>query len=151
MVEKKCFISEKKFYTTLVFTVLVSFMILSCEKEKAPTEDPNTLPMASFFYKIQYGTYTDGNTYAYVTATNNSAYSNRWKWSRPGSAVTISGEATFMTNKDTAVTQVYAATNKEQRFKITLIAYSDVIVNPDSIKTFESHPFVQEVVVKKSE
>jgi hypothetical protein len=64
---------------------------------------------------------------------------------------------TFETKKqDTIIKQFYLATTKEQRFKITLIAYSDMPIglNPDSTviyRTFESHPFVQEFVVKKPE
>jgi hypothetical protein len=161
MFRKKSFIFGKIFYTTLVFVVLASFAIVSCEKEKAPPEDPNTLPMANFFYKIQYKT-LGANTYAYVTTTNNSAYSNRWKWSRPGSIEkvdspldTLIRPVVFETKKqDTIIEQVYMRTNENQRFKITLIAYSDVPIgmNPDSTiiyKTFESHPFVQEIVVEK--
>jgi hypothetical protein len=149
MVEKKCFIFRKNIYSTLLCVVLTAFAISSCEKEKAPEVDTNTLPSANFFCQIQYKTHTDGITYAFVTATNNSAYSNRWKWKRPGSRWEISGDTEFMTTKDTAVTQVYLATGEIQRFDITLIAYSDVVVNKDSTITFESHPFVQTVSVKK--
>ena len=153
MVEKKFSFFSKKFCTMFLFAALTAFIISSCEKEKAPAEDPNTLPMANFFYQIQYRTLDDA-TYAFVTATNNSSYSNRWQWKRPGSRPEISGEREFMTDKDTTVTQAYLATNQEQKFEITLIAYSDmpIGVNPDSTiiyKTFESHPFVQEIKVKK--
>ena len=134
--------------TALMLIVLTSFAIPSCKQENAPEVDPLTLPSAQFFYEIQYRTYTDGNTYAYVTATNNSANSNRWEWNRPNSRWEISGDTKFMTDKDTAVTQVYALASTEQKFTITLVAYSDVVVNPDSTITFTSRPFVREVKVR---
>jgi len=134
--------------TALILMVLTSLTISSCKQEDAPEVDPLTLPSAQFFYEVQYRTYTDGNTYAYVKATNNSANSNRWEWDRPKSRWEISGDTKFMTDRDTAVTQVYALASVEQKFTITLVAYSDVVVNPDSIITFTSHPYVQEVKVK---
>jgi len=145
--------------TAFILMVLATFAISSCKEKNAPEADPNTLPMALFY--IDDPVYRridslDGNTYAFVTAHNNSAYSNRWQWSRPGirTEFTGFGPVEFMTDKDDAVTQVYLATALEQRFYITLIAYSDVAIgmNPDSTimyKTFESHPFTQEVRVKK--
>jgi len=154
MVEKKFSFFSKKFCTMFLFAALTAFIISSCNEKEVDEYDPNTLPMANFFYEIQYFTHTDANTYAKVTATNNSSYSNRWQWKRPGSRPEISGEREFMTDKDTTVTQAYLATNQEQKFEITLIAYSDmpIGVNPDSTiiyKTFESHPFVREIKVKK--
>jgi hypothetical protein len=131
-----------------LFAALTAFIISSCEKEKAPEVDPNTLPMANFFYEIQYFTHTDANTYAKVTATNKSAFSNRWKWKRPDCNEIMSGEREFMTDKDSTVTQYYLSTNQEHKFTITLIAYSDVVVSVDSTITFESHPFVREITVK---
>ena len=162
MLKKKYSISKKTSYTTLVLIVLFSFMILSCEKEKAKEVDPNTLPLANFFIDdpYQYKRLDDGNTYAHITVHNNSAYSNRWKWKRPGSIEridTLFRPIEFETlNHDTIIIQVYLATNEEQRFQISLTAYSDVAigVNPDSTiiyKIFESHPFIQEVRVKKPE
>ena len=153
MVEKKFSFFSKKFCTMFLFAALTAFIISSCEKEKAPEVDPNTLPMANFFCQIQYRTHGDA-TYAFVTATNNSSYSNRWEWRRPGSRPEISGETVFITNKDTTVTQAYLATDQEQKFQITLTAYNDmpIGVNPDSTiiyKIFESRPFLQEIKVKK--
>ena len=150
---------RKNFCTIFMLIVLTALVVSSCEKENAPAVDPNTLPSANFSYQVQYKTLDDydANTYAYVTATNNSAYSNRWKWHRPGSIEILDSKldtlirpVTFETkNGDSVITQVYLATNAEQIFKITLTAYSDVIVNKDSTITFVSRPFTQEVKVKK--
>jgi len=137
--------------------VLTAFVISSCEKENAPPTDPLTEPNAHFFCETRYQSHLENGTYAtyaYVKATNNSTNSNRWEWQRPDSREVMSGDIKFMTTKDTAVTQVYLATNEEQIFTITLTAYSDmpIGINPDSTiiyKTFESRPFVQEVKVKK--
>jgi len=134
--------------TALILMVLTSLTISSCKQEDAPEVDPLTLPSAQFFYEVRYQTYPDGHTYADVTATNNSANSNRWEWDRPNSRAEISGPVTFTTDRDTAVTQTYALASTEQKFTITLVAYSDVVVNPDSIITFTSHPFVQVVTVR---
>ena len=146
---------RKNFYTTFIYIALISFAIASCKKEKAPEVDPNTLPVANFFCDAPLYKIIDGNTYAFVTAHDNSAYSNRWKWNRPNSQTDISGGAIeFMTDKDTAVTQVYLATKTEQRFTISLTTYSYVAIglNPDSTINYQifesSHPCIREVVVK---
>ena len=156
MFRKKKFTFGKMFYTALVLILLSSFIISSCKGEEVPEVDPNTLPLANFFYEIQYRT-LDGNTHAFVTAHDKSAYSNRWQWNRPGSRTEISGPVEFTTDQDTAVTQVYLATDQEQHFEITLVTYSYVPIgiNPDSTiiyEIFESlHPCIREVVVKKPE
>ena len=159
MVEKKFSFFSKKFCTMFLFAALTAFIISSCKEKEADEYDPNTLPMANFFYEIQYVTLDDydANTYAKVTATNNSAFSNRWKWSRPGSIEKLDSKVdslyrptTFETkNGDSIITQYYLATDQEQKYTITLIAYSDVVVSVDSTRTFESHPFVREITVKK--
>jgi len=138
---------RKNFYTTFIYIALISFAIVSCKKEKAPEVDPNTLPIANFSYEILYKTH-DKITYAHVKATNNSSFSNRWKWNRVGSIGELSGAIEFTTNRDTAVTQIYVSTKEEQEFEIRLIAYSDIVISPDSIRTFESHPFVQVIKIK---
>jgi len=167
---------RKKLYTFFALVVLTALVIASCKPENVPEVDPTTLPIASFSVDdIKYVQHLEegGNgvgywtTYAYVTVKNNSSCSNRWKWQRPGSReliklikddaiISIYRPVEFMTNKDTAVTQVYLATDEEQTFKITLTAYSDnpIGLNPDSTvlyKTFESHPVTWEVKVKKPE
>ena len=145
-------------YTTaFILMMLATFAISSCKQEDAPEVDPLTLPSAQFFYEIQYRTHTDGDTYAFVTTTNNSSNSNRWKWNRPGSVETITGDREFETLKqDTIIEHAYIATAEELKYEITLIAYNDVPIGVDAVdstiiiyETFKSHPFVQEVRVKK--
>jgi len=154
MFRKKCFILEKIFYTALVLTVL-AVVISSCEKKKTAEYDIN--PLADFSVEsIEYELYDDGNTYAFVTTKNHSTYSNRWKWSRPESNEEISGDIELMTDKKSNIKTAYLATDEEQYFEITLIAYSDMptVTPPDTTiyyKTFESEPFVQEIKVKKPE
>ncbi len=126
-------------------------ILFSCEKEDAPPVDPITLPIANFYVSVpQFRTYKD-QTYAYITAYNGSKFSTHWKWDRTGSYEILTGITEFTTDQDTAVTQAYLVTNQEQRFNITLIAYSEVKLGIDSIITYESHPFTQEVVIKKKE
>jgi hypothetical protein len=143
-------------------------VISSCEKEKAPEVDPNTLPSALFFVsEPQYVTLDDHNvtnTYAYVTVTNNSSNSNYFKWYRPGSIEKLDSKIdslyrpiTFETkSQDTIIKQLYLVTNIEQKFKITLTSYSYVPIgiNPsDSTVIYEifesNHPCIQEFKIKK--
>jgi len=133
--------------TALILVVLAT-LSMSCKQEDAPEVDPLTRPTAQFSCKIQYRSYTDGNTYAYVTAVNCSNNATRWEWDRPNSREEITGPVKFMTDRDSAVTQAYALASTEQKFTITLVAYSDVAVNPDSIITYTSYPFVQVVTVR---
>jgi streptogramin lyase len=147
MSEKKCFGFGKIFYAVLVLAVLTIFVISSCEeKEKAPEIDPNTLPLANFFVDDPVYRTIEGNVYAFVTAHDRSSYSNRWEWDRPGSR---SEPIKFTTDKDSTVTQVYAATNEIQRFNITLVTYNVVQVNPDSVRIFKSNPCGRIVTIKK--
>jgi hypothetical protein len=160
MSEKKSFIFGKTFYIAFVLALLTVFIISSCEKkEKVPEVDPNTLPFAQFFVDREYRIIDslDGNTYTIFETKNNSSNSNRWKWSRPGSREQVSGIIEFETQEqDTIIKHAYITTMQERRYIITLIAYSDMPmgINPDSTviyKTFESRPFVQEVIVRKPE
>jgi len=159
MLENKYFISGKMLCTALMLAVLSVLIISSCKKKDAPEVDPNSLPFAQFFVNVEYRIIDslDGHTYTIFETKNNSANSNRWKWSRPGSRELLSGAIEFETKKqDTIIKHAYLTTTQEQRYKITLIAYSDmpIGINPDSTviyKTFESRPFKQEVVVKKPE
>ena len=154
MFRKKYFISEKKFYTTLILTVL-AVVISSCSEKKTTEFDIN--PLADFSVEtIEYELYDDGNTYAFVTTKNNSTYSNRWQWIRPGSIEELSGDIELMTDEKSSITTAYLATDEEQYFEITLIAYSDKpTVNPPDTtiyyQPFESEPFTQEIKVKKPE
>ena len=154
MFRKKCFISGKIFYIALVLTLL-AVVISSCEKKNAT--EVNINPLADFSVEtIEYELYDDGNTYAFVTTKNNSTYANRWKWTRPGSNEEISGDIELMTDKKSSIKTAYLATDEEQYFEITLIAYSDKpTVNPPDTtiyyQTFVSEPFVQEIKVKKPE
>jgi len=157
MLENKYFNFEKMVWMALVLAALSVFMMSSCKGEDAIDVDPNSLPFAQFFVNREYRVTDslDGNTYTIFETINNSANSNRWKWSRPRSREQLSGTTVFETKKqDTIIKHAYITTMAEQRYTITLIAYSDVPIgiNPDSTviyKTFESRPFVQEVIVKK--
>jgi len=156
MFRKNYVILGKKFYTMLVLAVLTSCIIVSCSEKQTSEFDP-ILPGAACSYEVRYNTHTDGKIYAFVTVKNNSTYSNRWQWSRPGSEVEIqSGDTAFMTDKKNDFITVYPATDVEQSFTITLIAYSDKpIMKPSDTAlyydTYESEPFVQVIKVKKPE
>jgi len=156
MFRKNYFIFGNKFYTTIVLVVLTSCIIVSCSEKKESKFDP-ILPIAYCSYEVRYNTHTDGKMYAFVTVKNNSVYSNRWQWSRPGSEEEIqSGDTAFMTDKKNDFITVYPATDVEQSFTMTLIAYSDkpYVIPPDTTiyyKPYESEPFVQVIKVKKPE
>jgi hypothetical protein len=149
MFEKRYSHFRKIFSVLFIIIALSSIIFSSCKKEKAPFVDPNTLPIANFFIeKTQYKRIGD-NYYAHITTINNSSYSNRWEWERKGSIERLDtiyyGLTKFMTDKDSAVTHVYLATQAEQKFLISLTAFSDVI-GMDT--TFVSHPFVREVKIQ---
>jgi hypothetical protein len=149
MFEKRYSHFRKIFSILFIIIALTSIIFSSCKKEDAPFVDPTTLPVALFFIEnTQYKRIGD-HTYAFVKTINNSSYSNRWEWERKGSKEKVDtiyyGTEKFMTDKDSAVTHVYLATQAEQKFLISLTAFSDVI-GMDT--TFVSRPFVREVKIK---
>jgi len=154
--------------TALYYRTYESEPFVQVIRVKKPAFDPNTLPLAAFACdEIQYKTLVDTirkdttitiveNTYAFVTAKNNSSYSNRWAWNRPKSDWKRSGAIAFMTDRDSSVTQIYLALTFDQTFEITLTAYNYTLLgsNPDATNNYEivaSEPFVREVTVKKPE